>query len=336
VQRIPASVNKLFTTSTALQRFGPDRTLQTEVLADAAPDETGVIAGNVYLRGGGDPTFTTVRARVLARQLAASGITEVTGRVSGDESAWDGLRGGPASGYRTSMWVGPLSALTLDRGYTGRRFQTNPPRAAAKAFDRQLKRAGLTVRRGPRSGITPPEATSIATSQSPTIARLVASTNTPSDNFLAESLLKALGAEFGLKGSTAAGATVVRATVQKLGARPRLLDGSGLSRRDRTSPRDVVNLIAAMDRSELAPQFESSLPIAGRTGTLSRRMRSTAARGRCHAKTGTLSDVSALAGYCDTRGGGRVAFAFLMNYVYPWTARRIQDRMTVALARYDG
>jgi len=59
-------------------------------------------------------------------------------------------------------------------------------------------------------------------------------------------------------------------------------------------------------------------------------------RDACRAKTGTLSNVSALAGYCDTRGGGRVAFAFLMNSVYPWTARRIQDRMTAALARYDG
>jgi D-alanyl-D-alanine carboxypeptidase/D-alanyl-D-alanine-endopeptidase (penicillin-binding protein 4) len=65
-------------------------------------------------------------------------------------------------------------------------------------------------------------------------------------------------------------------------------------------------------------------------------MRGTATRGACRAKTGTLSNVSALAGYCDTRGGDRVAFAFLMNYVYPWTARRIQDRMTAALARYDG
>ena len=334
VQRIPASVNKLFTTSTALQRFGPERTLQTEVLADAAPDETGVVAGNVYLRGGGDPTFTTARARRLARQLAGSGVTEVTGRVIGDESAWDSLRGGPASRYRTSMWVGPLSALTLDRGYTGRHFQTSPPRAAATAFQRQLKRAGLLVRRGPRSGVTPPESTSLATSQSPTIARLVASTNTPSDNFLAESLLKALGAAFGLKGSTAAGATVVRATVQKLGARPRLLDGSGLSRRDRTTPRDVVNLIAAMDRSELAEPFESSLPIAGQTGTLSRRMRSTAARGRCHAKTGTLSDVSALAGFCETRAGRRVGFALLMNRVNVYSAHIHQDRITAALARY--
>ena len=73
----------------------------------------------------------------------------------------------------------------------------------------------------------------------------------------------------------------------------------------------------------------------GRNGTVYNRMRGTAAQDRCHAKTGTLRDVSALAGFCTTTGGERVAFAFLMNRVYPSAARVLQDRMTVALARYD-
>jgi D-alanyl-D-alanine carboxypeptidase/D-alanyl-D-alanine-endopeptidase (penicillin-binding protein 4) len=333
VPRLPASVNKLFTTATALQRFGPAHTLETHVLAQTPPDATGVVTGDVYLRGGGDPTFTTADARTLARGLAAGGVTAVTGRVIGDESAWDGRRGGPASGYRTSMWVGPLSALTLDRGSTGRAFQANPPRAAAAAFSRQLERAGIDVARAPRTGIAPSAATPVATWESPTIAELVARTNTPSDNFLAESLLKALGAAYGSGGSTAAGAAVVRSSVARLGARPRLLDGSGLSRRDRATPRDVVDLIAAIDRSDVAAPFEASLPVAGLTGTLAHRMRGTAARGRCHAKTGTLSDVSALAGYCDTTGGRRVAFALLMNRVNVSSAHIRQDRMTAALAR---
>ena len=63
-------------------------------------------------------------------------------------------------------------------------------------------------------------------------------------------------------------------------------------------------------------------------------MRGTAAQDRCRAKTGTLRDVSALAGYCSTRFGGQVAFAFLMNYVNPWSARALQDRMAIALANY--
>ena len=82
--------------------------------------------------------------------------------------------------------------------------------------------------------------------------------------------------------------------------------------------------------------FYFSLPIAGRTGTLSGRMRRSAARDACHAKTGTLHDVSALAGYCQTRDGGQLAFAFLMNGVYPSSAKVLQDRMAGALARYSG
>ena len=81
--------------------------------------------------------------------------------------------------------------------------------------------------------------------------------------------------------------------------------------------------------------FTGSLAIAGRSGTLAYRMRGTSAQDRCRAKTGTLRDVSALAGYCATRGGGTVAFAFLMNYVSPYSARILQDRMTSALARYS-
>jgi D-alanyl-D-alanine carboxypeptidase/D-alanyl-D-alanine-endopeptidase (penicillin-binding protein 4) len=334
VQRIPASVNKLFTTATALERFGADHTFQTEVLAQTAPDPAGVVQGDLSLRGGGDPTFTTADARTLAQSLATGGITQVTGRVIGDESHWDALRGGPASSYLTSYWVGPLSALTLDRGFVGRHFQTNPPRTAATVFDRALRQAGILVGARPRSGMAPPEAAQIAAWPSPNVGWLVARTNTPSDNFFAESLLKELGAEFGSGGSTAAGAGVVRSTVAALGAHPRLVDGSGLSRRDRTSPRDVVNLVEAMDRSADAGLFEASLPIAGRTGTLYKRLRSTPARDRCHAKTGTLSNVSALAGYCETTAGRRVAFAFLMNGINVNWAHTRQDRMTAALARF--
>ena len=85
----------------------------------------------------------------------------------------------------------------------------------------------------------------------------------------------------------------------------------------------------------MATAFDASLAVIGRNGTVSSRMRGTPAQDRCHAKTGTLRDVSALAGFCNTVGGERVAFAFLMNGVYPASARAVQDRMTVALSRYD-
>jgi D-alanyl-D-alanine carboxypeptidase/D-alanyl-D-alanine-endopeptidase (penicillin-binding protein 4) len=128
---------------------------------------------------------------------------------------------------------------------------------------------------------------------------------------------------------------VIKDAVRPFGITPSVIDGSGLSRNDRTTPREVVQLLENMDESESGVAFDESLPVAGRNGTLYNRMRGTAAQDRCHAKTGTLRDVSALAGFCNTTGGERVAFAFLMNRVYPSSARTLQDRMTVALARYD-
>ena len=113
-----------------------------------------------------------------------------------------------------------------------------------------------------------------------------------------------------------------------------MVDGSGLSRQNRTTPRDVVELLAGLDKSKVAAPMRLSLAVAGKNGTLFDRMRSTAAKGRCRAKTGTLNGVSNLAGYCTSRAGARVAFAFLMNGVSVWAAHPLQDRMAAALARY--
>ena len=337
VARIPASVEKLYTSATALLRYGPEGTLPTSVRAPAAPDAAGVVEGDLYLRGGGDPSFDAADAGRLADTLiAGTGLTEVTGRVVGDESAFDGLRGPPSEGFRTSRWVGPLSALTFNRGFVGRRFQTSPATTAAAAFTSILRKRGVPVRRAGRAGVAPAAAVELATLASPAVRSLIAAMNVPSDNFIAETLIKTLGAGFGGAGSTAAGAAVIRSTIAQLGVRTRVVDGSWLSRSNRTSPRAVVSLLTAMDEGDLAEPFRASLPVAGRTGTLYDRMRSTSARDNCRAKTGTLSNVSALAGYCETRGGGRVAFAFLMNYVWPSGARPLQDRMTAALARYSG
>src|SRR4051794_27701769 len=82
VARPPASVNKLFTTSTALLRLGPDATLDTEVLATSDPAADGVLPGRVYLRGGGDPTLTTTPGRSLAARITAPGTSTVRAGTS--------------------------------------------------------------------------------------------------------------------------------------------------------------------------------------------------------------------------------------------------------------
>jgi serine-type D-Ala-D-Ala carboxypeptidase/endopeptidase (penicillin-binding protein 4) len=169
---------------------------------------------------------------------------------------------------------------------------------------------------------------------SPRMATLVALTNAPSDNFFAETLLKDLGARFGGGGTTANGAAVVRTVVASaFGLHPRFDDGSGLSRYDRTTPFQVVSLL----RQQAAnASFTSSLAVAGRTGTLVDEMQHTFAQNRCKGKTGTLHDVSNLVGYCHARDGHTLAYALMMNGIVPDYAHPIQDRMVVAVSKYDG
>jgi D-alanyl-D-alanine carboxypeptidase/D-alanyl-D-alanine-endopeptidase (penicillin-binding protein 4) len=338
VARMPASVEKLYTTAAALLRYGPEGRLKTEILADALPDATGTIVGDVVLRGGGDPTFGPTAISELASRLTQAGLTHITGRVIGDESAFDAFRGVPSSGFRLTSEVGPLSALSYNRGRTGRMrpyYQTSPAKFAADAFEKALERRGVKITGSARSGLAPTGMTPLSEWESQPISAIVRQMNPPSDNYMAEMLSKGLGSQFGGEGSTAAGGAVVREALEPLGITPTIVDGSGLSRSNRTTPRHVVELLKHMDDSELRVPFEASLAVVGRNGTVSTRMRGTAAQDRCNAKTGTLRDVSALAGFCTTAGGERVAFAFLMNAVYPASARAVQDRMTVALARYD-
>ena len=337
VARTPASVNKLYTTSAALLRWGETTQLTTEVLGSAELNDNGVLKGNVYLRGGGDPEFSLAEVRGLARVLAGSGLTKVTGRIVGDESRFDPLRGGPDSNFATSFWVGPLSALSFNKGRmlgSSSRFQRDPARYAADQFRLELRRAGVKVRGKATVGATPSGAVTLGEWASARMTVLVRHTNRPSDNYMAETLLKGLGADFGSGGTTAAGAAVARRQAATFGARPQIVDGSGLSHQNKTSPRDVVRLLQGLHESEVARPMRISLAVAGKSGTLSGRMRKTSARGRCRGKTGTLTGVSNLAGYCNSRAGGRVAFAFLMTGVSLSTAHRLQDRMASILARY--
>ncbi|HWH09717.1 MAG TPA: D-alanyl-D-alanine carboxypeptidase/D-alanyl-D-alanine-endopeptidase [Solirubrobacteraceae bacterium] len=344
--RIPASVEKLYTTSTVLARFGPTTRLSTSVLGVGSADDKGVWKGNLYVHGGGDPTFGTdsppgsqaTPTTLASTLLAATGITRVDGSVIGDETLFDSLRGVPSSGYLADPvdLAGELSALADDRGRLG--GLSSPAVFAASQVAKALRASGVAVTGRTTAGPTPKGARLLAAVQSPDLATIVALTDQPSDNLYAETLLKDLGAYFGSAGSSAAGAAVVRAWLAPLGIRPHLVDGSGLSDTDRTSPEQVVTLLRDLNPTAadpLAPvgaALMAALPVAGRSGTLVDRMRKTAAAGRCEAKTGTLSGVSNLAGVCD----GRYAFAFLMNQISDAKAHALQDAMTEAIAALPG
>jgi len=346
--RILASNTKLYTTAAALARFGTEGTLATEVRGAGELTDTGVWRGDLYLVGGGDPTFGSrgfaqhaygapgASVEALAEQLEQAGIERVAGRVYGDESRFDGLRGGPESGYATSIWVGPLSALAFNRGLaneSGSSFQATPAAFAAARLSDALRRRGTPVRDRPIAGATPRGAETLAAVESPPMSRLIALTNKPSDNYFAEMLLKDLALQAGGRGTTAAGARIAAGFAKRIGGRPaRLADGSGLSRANRASPYRIVRLLLALREREDFPAFLRSLSIAGRDGTLGPRMRGGPARGHCRGKTGTLSNVSAVSGYCRARSGDTYVFSIVMNGVDPYGARGLQDRMLQTLA----
>jgi D-alanyl-D-alanine carboxypeptidase/D-alanyl-D-alanine-endopeptidase (penicillin-binding protein 4) len=352
VGRLPASVEKLYTTSTALLRFGPRATLSTALLGQGTLSPQGAFNGTLYLRGAGDPSFGSAGfdqtsygtgasvQRLVSNLIARAGIRSVSGRVVGDESYFDSLRGTPASGFSYSFWVeGSLSALVYNRGIldNGTLHITHPAVYAAQQLVSALRAAHVKIARTipVGAGVTPAGARVLATVQSPSIARLISLTNTPSDNFFAEMLLKGLGARFGGHGSTAAGVSVVRSELAgQFGIAPVFNDGSGLSRSDFSTPRQVVTLLSKMAGNSY---FVNSLAMAGQTGTLQGEMRRTAAQGRCRGKTGTLSDVASLVGYCQAADQHTLAFAFLMNGLNSSDyGHLVEASMAVALAKYDG
>lgn len=337
-RRIPASVEKLLTSATALDRAGSQAQIQTTA-AMAGTLVDGVLTGDLYLHGHGDPSLGYPQLGRLARAVKKSGVAEVTGRVYGDESYFDSRRGGPASGYATSYWVGPLSALAFNEGLMrpyGLGFQTDPPRFVAARFAAKLEAVGVTVAGGAKAGVAPTPATPVATVWSPPLSALLAHMNTVSDNYYAEILIKAIGAAYGNGGTTTRGASVVRDVSRELGFSSRVVDGSGLSYGNAVSPSALGRLLVGALKKPWFDAFYRSLPLAGVSGTLKKRMRGTAAAGRCRAKTGTLIGVSALAGYCRSRRGHRIAFAILMNRVNIWSAHRVQDRIAATLAAYRG
>jgi D-alanyl-D-alanine carboxypeptidase/D-alanyl-D-alanine-endopeptidase (penicillin-binding protein 4) len=348
VARNPASVEKLYTLTTALDLFEPSGTLQTSVYGVGTLEAGGVWQGNLYLRGGGDPTFgdsafnarwygTGTSVQTLAGQLIATlHLTRVTGSVIGDESYFDSLRGDPASGYLPDPNLfGELSALSFDRGAVGN--QHSPPAHAAWELAGALRALKVTVTGRSHAGTTPSGARLLTAAVSPPMSTLAWLTATPSDDFFAEMLLKDVGARFGSGGTTAAGAAVVRSFLLRLSLTPTIVDGSGLSRGDETSPLQVVTLLRDLSPGgvpslqAVGVALRSAMPIDGQTGTLITRMHGSAADGNCIAKTGTLSNASDLAGWCD----GRFVFAFLMNDVSVWRAQAAQDKMTEALAALD-
>jgi len=345
-----ASNMKLFTTATALGRLGPRARIATTVETDGALDHKGVLHGSLYLVGGGDPTLGTpsfyrrflgglgTDVFQLKAQIREAGIEAITGRLYADDSIFDRLRGVADSGYATSSYIGPLSGLSLNSGYgsaaaTG--FASDPARTAAATLARSLRAAGVRVPVRVALATAPTAARTIATVESPPLTQIVNTTDVYSHNFFAEMLIKLLGARFGGAGTTAAGADVVERFARGHRSAVRAVDGSGLTRSNRASPAQIVALLDAMDETPAGDEFIQDLALTGREGTVADRMHGTAAFGRCRTKTGTLTGVSNLSGYCFNRSGRLAIFSILMGSVRDLGLAHLeQDQIAAEIAGY--
>jgi serine-type D-Ala-D-Ala carboxypeptidase/endopeptidase (penicillin-binding protein 4) len=348
--RILASNTKLFTTSAALARFGPEYRISTQLLTDGSIGIDGVIRGSLYLQGGGDPALGVpafydryqgglgTNLLSLLAQLRAAGVRGITGRLYADDTVFDRLRGVADSGYATSPYIGPLSGLAFNAGYRSSiaaGFSSDPATLAASKLARALDAGGISVRSGVARASMPAGAHSLATLQSPTMSRLVEATDVYSNNFFAEMLAKLLGAHFGGGGTTAAGTAVVERFARGHGSAIHAVDGSGLTRGNRASPYAVVRLLQSVAASPVGDEFIQDLALTGQEGTVADRTEGTAAYGRCRTKTGTLTGVSALSGYCFNRSGRRMIFSILMNGVSDLSlAHYEQDKIAALVASY--
>ncbi len=349
---VPASNLKLVTAAATLLNWGADHRIPTELYGPDVPVYDGVLFGDLYLVGHGDPSLSTLAFQrrelhlktasfeAFARALRKRGVRRVEGRVLGDDGHFDAER--TVAGWKPGLEdaCGRLSALSGNTGIAAGRPVPQPAEFAALLLTRALRRAGIEVAGEPGTGTVPPTAALIKRQYSAPLRLLLKRMGKDSDNFFAETLLKGLGRDITGEGSTDAGAGVARATLAAVGLPAYsyiVTDGSGLSYENRISAEGLVQLLGAMRQRRDFNDFYGSLAVAGSNGTLRLRMRGTAAAGKAHAKTGSLAVATCLSGYVKSANGRLVAYALLANGdpVDYWRATQAEDAVVVALAKAD-
>jgi serine-type D-Ala-D-Ala carboxypeptidase/endopeptidase (penicillin-binding protein 4) len=250
-----------------------------------------------------------------------------------------GGSGGRISAHRSANGIavsGTIGANSAPRRYS--LVVQEPPAFAAGALDASLRKAGVEVGGTVRSGVTPANAAKVAEVRSLPLANIVSYMNRESINHFAELLYRDAARDSGKATSSAAALENLREFLSsKAGARREAItvaDGSGLSEADSLTARTMVQLLSYAHRAPWGSVFHASMPVAGESELLQRRMRSTPAQGNLHAKTGTTNTVVSLAGYVTALNGEVLAFAFIYNGRDRWNAKATMDRMGPTLANF--
>jgi D-alanyl-D-alanine carboxypeptidase/D-alanyl-D-alanine-endopeptidase (penicillin-binding protein 4) len=339
---VPASVEKLTTAEAALSLLGPSSVFTTSIKGAAAQD--GVVDGNLWLVGGGDPLLMTdpyvahfkhqpvthTSLEALADQVVAAGVHEVHGSIQGDESRYDQVRYNPAwpARFATEAEVGPLSSLMVNDGLTQfpPTYNASTPKEtpaadpgveAANQLTQLLDARGVVIDGPPGASTAPADAPEITKIESQPLDQIVNAMTLESDNDTAELLTKELGLHASGAGTTLNGVAAIRQTLQQRNLPidgTAQVDGSGLASQDQET---CALIQALLDAEGPGSTLANGLPVAGQTGTLDVRFLGTPVVGRLRAKTGTLNQATALAGYLQTSHGAQMSFAFIMNVPDP-------------------
>jgi D-alanyl-D-alanine carboxypeptidase/D-alanyl-D-alanine-endopeptidase (penicillin-binding protein 4) len=359
---IPASNMKIITGASALALLGPDYRFKTEFLA-LGPVRDSVIEGDLAVIGRGDPTVSN---RVqqgnamswmtrIADSLAVRGIKRVNGAllragnafpdtIYGYAWEWDDLSGESAAPIDELLYNEGMTTVTrrvAGRDTTVQVATSTPGRTYLEALASALSARGIVIARGVSDTATLywADGRKLFEVSSPPLREILRYMEKPSQNQIAEILLRTIGLERTGVGSADSGAAVVSRQLLAWGAERDgfvVYDGSGMSRHDLLTPETIVRTLVAMQRDTAFQVFYDALPIAGVDGTIRTRMVGTPAAGNLRAKTGTLEFVRSLSGYVTDGDGDRLVFSILNNHfrVPVDSVSRFQNSVGVLLAGY--
>ena len=400
---IPASNMKLITMAAALHYLGPNYRFETRLLVDG-PIVDGVVKGNVYIQGSGDPALTDGALEEITAAVARSGMREIDGNLILDDSFFDDQLRGPASydnilkkglpiqsalsynfnivevtatpseaaGTRANLFDGGygyfevLNRVTTsgrgrpwltvrksggrdrvivsgrviagDEERTGGFVSPDPPRYLASAFIGKLAARGVSFHGRVEKGVAiGAKLRVLYVHRSAPLIQIVELLGKDSNNFVAEQILKALGAHrWGAPGSFESGSKALTEYLVGLGHAKdsfRIDDGSGLSYENILTASILVDVLMELYRMpEIRTDFLCSLAVGGVDGTLARRFKSEEYFGRVVAKTGSLAGISSLSGFAFSEARGPVVFSVVLNGIRrQWRADQVEDEIAKTL-----
>lgn len=320
----PASTMKVITAITAIDRLGGAHQFNTDLCYTGKIDNH-TLTGNIYCVGGFDPRFNSDDMRAFVESIRKMGVDTIRGKIVADKSMKDDNKYG--EGWCWDDDNPTLSPLLVSRHDT-----------FTSRFMEKLREAGVTVDADLTEGTKPGDAYCVC-HRFHTIDQVLLRMLKESDNLYAESMFYQVAASSGARPATARHArTIVKNLVRKLGLDPNaysFADGSGLSLYNYvTAELEVAMLRYAFQNSNIMLHLKPALPVAATDGTLKSRMQGPFTNGNVCAKTGTLTGVSSLAGFCTAANGHQLAFSIINNGLrHTRNGRAFQDKVCTELCR---